>query len=37
MSILLTLGGAFVWCGLVYVILKFLGICDRDDDEGGNL
>ena len=37
MSILIALGGAFIWCGLVWLVLKFLGVCDWDDDEGGNL
>ena len=31
MSILLAVLGGAVWCGAVYLILKFLGFCARND------
>lgn len=36
MSILIALGGACIWCGLVWLVLSFLGVTDWDD-EGGDL
>jgi len=33
MSILFTLVGAFAWCGIVYLIMKWFGYCTKDDDE----
>ena len=33
MSILLTLVGAFIWCGITFAVLKYFGYVTKDDKE----